>query len=221
MKKLIFLSILAILLTLACTPAEEPAEPAPAPEPIVETVPVGTAGPEESTAVAVLHNADGVEIGSARFVQTESGVLLSAEVGNVARPGAHGFHVHEVGECIPPFKSAGGHFNPNGMLHGCPDNPERHAGDFGNIEIVQGSGSLEILSKLVTITPDETSIVGLAVILHEKTDNCVSQPTGAAGARLACGVIRLQVPADSDDPERAGADDDGSGKRHVLPRGDG
>ncbi len=190
MKKLVFLSLLTVLFSLGCAPAEQPAEPAPEPEPVAEAAPEPAA--PAPTAVAVLHNAEGEEVGKATFTQGEGGVMLVAEVMGVERDGAHGFHVHEVGECVPPdFKAAGGHFDPKGTAHQCPPDPVRHAGDFGNIEIVEGKGRLEIPSDLVTVEPGETSVVGRAVILHAGTDDCVGQPTGDAGARLACGVIKF------------------------------
>ncbi len=193
MKKLVFLSLLAVLFAFACAPAEEPAEPAPeaAPEPAAEVAPEPAAAP---TASATLRNAEGEEVGTATFTQTEGGVVLVAEVTGVERDGPHGFHVHEVGDCVPPdFKAAGGHFNPRETAHQCPPDPVRHAGDFGNIEIVEGAGRLEIGSDLVTVVPGEISVVGRAVILHEGTDDCVGQPTGDAGSRLACGVVQFNV----------------------------
>ncbi len=193
MKKLVFLSMLALLFAFACAPAEEPAEPAPAPAAEAAPEPAAEAAPEPTaTAMAVLRNAEGKTVGTAKFEQVDGVVLLNAEVMSVERDGPHGFHVHEVGECVPPdFKAAGGHFNPMGTPHACPPSPERHAGDFGNIEIADGVGRLEIPSELVTVTPGETSVVGRAVILHAGIDDCVGQPTGDAGSRLACGVIEL------------------------------
>lgn len=213
MKKLAFLSLLAVLFAFACSPAEEPpAEPAPAPEPAAEPEPEPEAAP--ATATAVLHNAAGEEVGKATFTQTNGTVALTAEAMGVERDGPHGFHVHEVGECVPPFTSAGGHFNPKGTEHACPPTPVRHAGDFGNIEIVEGKGMLEVPSDLVTVGPGETSVVGRAVILHEGTDDCVAQPTGDAGARLACGVIKFDLfDAEDVEAETGGAETgDGAGE---------
>ncbi len=212
MKKLAFLSLLAVLFAFACSPAEEPpAEPAPepAPEPVAEAAPEPEAAP---TAIAVLRNAEGAEVGKATFVGNGDVVWLEAEVMGVERDGPHGFHVHEVGECVAPdFKAAGGHFNPRGTPHACPDNPERHAGDFGNIEVMEGNGRLEITSELVTVGPGETSVVGRAVILHAGTDDCVGQPTGDAGSRLACGVIEFNLFDAADVEAETGGGEAGDG----------
>ena len=97
-----------------------------------------------------------------------------------------------TGDCSSAdFKSAGGHFNPAGVPHGGPSDAERHSGDLGNIEIGEdGSGTLTLTSDLITLAAGQpTSIVGLAVILHEGTDDLASQPTGAAGGRIGCGII--------------------------------
>ncbi len=201
MKKLILVSMLASLFVFACAPAEEPAKSVP--EPVVETAPEPVAEPEPMlTAVAVLRDPEGQEVGKATFAQTEGGVMLAVEVKGVERDGPHDFRVHEVGACEPDFKAAGGHFKPEGT--------ERHAGDFGNIEIIEGNGRLEIRSELVTVTPGETSVVGRAVILHAGADNGVGQPTGDAGSRLACGLIELVKPGGGVAEE---AEDDDEGER--------
>jgi len=213
MRKLGFLLTLTALFAFACSPAEEPAKemPEPVAEPAPEPAPeMDASGP---TAVAVLHNAEGEVVGTATFVQAESAVTLSAQILGLSgdQDGMHGFHVHQIGECVAPdFKAAGGHFNPMETEHACPGTAVRHAGDFGNIEIAGGTGTLEIPSDLVTVAPGPTSVVGKAVILHAGTDDCAAQPTGAAGARLACGVIELkadEMAADAEgEAETAGAD---------------
>ena len=136
-------------------------------------------------------------------------MLVTAEVGGLEREGPHGFHVHEVGECVPPdFKAAGGHYNPLGKPHACPPDPERHAGDFGNMEVTGGTGRLETESDLITVTPGETSVLGRAVIVHNGKDDCVSQPTGDAGSRYACGVIGPE-DLEADGGEAADAEGEG------------
>jgi Cu-Zn family superoxide dismutase len=105
-------------------------------------------------------------------------------------PGKHGFHVHEKGDCSSgDGKSAGGHFNPANAPHAGPDAERRHAGDLGNLEADQSGVASYDRMDLVLQLSGEDSILGRAVIVHAGEDDLTTQPTGAAGARLACGVI--------------------------------
>ena len=125
------------------------------------------------------------------FTQEGDKVHVVADVAGVEPAGKHGFHLHQTGDCsAPDFTSAGGHFNPANTPHGCPGDEIRHAGDFGNIEIQpDGTGTLDITTDLLTVDDGPNGVIGKAVILHEGTDDCTTQPTGNAGARLACGVV--------------------------------
>jgi Cu-Zn family superoxide dismutase len=77
------------------------------------------------------------------------------------------------------------------MPHAGPKETKRHAGDFGNIEIkADGTGDLDITSDMLTVKPGPNSVVGRAVVFHEKADDLTTQPTGNAGGRFACGVIQ-------------------------------
>jgi Cu-Zn family superoxide dismutase len=179
---------LALLAVVACgskEPAYETA--APAPEPAAAPAPV------VHVAEATLQGREGSGVsGVVTFTQSEDSVEVTAHVSGVsAGTGEHGFHIHEVGDCsAPDFTSAGGHFNPTENIHGGPDDAERHAGDLGNITVDEtGHGTLTRTSNLITVTPGANSVVGRAVILHEKQDDLVSQPTGDAGGRIACGVV--------------------------------
>lgn len=146
---------------------------------------------EAKKATATLMGPDGSPIeGTVTFVQEGDEVLVIADVKG-APPGMHGMHLHEHGDCGGEgFQHAGSHFNPDDAPHACPPTEPRHAGDFGNIEIKEdGTGQLELRTRALTIDPGPNSVAGKAVILHEKADDCVSQPTGDAGGRLACGVV--------------------------------
>ena len=106
-------------------------------------------------------------------------------------PGTHGFHIHEKGDCGNNGANAGGHFNPTGMVHGAPDAVSHHAGDFGNVTAdTSGEVHTRFTTHSVSLKSGEVNDpVGKAVVLHEKADDLVSQPSGNAGARIACGVI--------------------------------
>ncbi|MFQ5693250.1 MAG: superoxide dismutase family protein, partial [Nitrospinota bacterium] len=89
-------------------------------------------------------------------------------------------------------KSAGGHFNPLKKRHGGPNAASHHAGDLGNVETnAFGVVNFKRQYKGITISSGPTSIAGRAVILHILPDDLKSQPTGAAGDRIACGVIGI------------------------------
>src|SRR5947207_7924353 len=104
----------------------------------------------------------------------------------------HGFHIHDAGDCSSgDGMSAKGHFNPLGRPHGHPDTPERHAGDMPALKAdLYGNAALETDLDIITVTPGPTSIVGRGLIVHADPDDYRTQPTGNAGARLACAVIQ-------------------------------
>ncbi|MGH9456567.1 MAG: superoxide dismutase family protein [Thermoanaerobaculia bacterium] len=106
--------------------------------------------------------------------------------------GTHGFHIHQVGDCsAPDASSAGDHFNPGGERHGSRGSAQRHAGDFGNVEAnANGAVSSSFVINGVTVGAGSSSVVGRAIVLHAQRDDLTSQPSGNAGARIACGVIR-------------------------------
>lgn len=116
-------------------------------------------------------------------------VHVTAEVKGLT-PGKHGFHVHEKGDCSSgDGKSAGGHFNPTGAPHGGPDAEQRHVGDLGNLEADDTGVARYDRMDMVLRLSGEHSILGRAIIVHAGGDDFTTQPTGAAGARIACGVI--------------------------------
>jgi Cu-Zn family superoxide dismutase len=141
-----------------------------------------------------LRNAKGESIGSASFWEDANGVRIVANVRDVP-PGRHGFHFHTVGKCDPPdFESAGGHFNPANKKHGLKSKEGPHAGDLPNIEVgTKGTGRFEYTSKLITLGGGPNSLFdsdGTALVLHANPDDEITDPTGNAGGRIACGVIR-------------------------------
>jgi superoxide dismutase, Cu-Zn family len=129
--------------------------------------------------------------GKAVLTEMDGGVRLVLTLEGV-EPGEHGAHVHEKGDCSSPDgESAGGHFNPRGHTHGLPGGDRRHLGDLGNITIGQdGKGKLDFVAVGANLQPtDDSSFVGRAIIVHTKKDDG-GQPTGNAGGRIGCGVIK-------------------------------
>ena len=149
--------------------------------------------PSAPSARAVLEAKSGSTVsGWATFTELPGGGVKAVIHVEKAPPGTHGLHVHEKGDCSDPeAKAAGGHFNPTAMDHAGPMEEKHHAGDLGNIEVgADGTGNLEITSKMLTVKEGPNSVVGKAVIFHEKADDLKTQPTGNAGGRLACGVVK-------------------------------
>ena len=141
------------------------------------------------TATARLMDAAGKSVGEVALSQTPHGTLLHAKLANLP-PGAHAFHVHAVGKCEPPFKSAGGHFNPDGRKHGIHAAEGLHAGDMPNIHVpASGSLEIEVLNARLKLDSALFDADGAAIVIHAGPDDYRSDPAGAAGARIACGVI--------------------------------
>lgn len=151
-------------------------------------------GPEGSSSLAT---------GTVTFVElADGGVYVDYDVRGLD-PGAHGLHVHENGSCDPadtdgdgtpePAGAAGGHFNPTDAPHGAPSDParERHAGDLGNITVGDDQSARGTVEDDVLSFDGETSPVGRAMMVHSGRDDLTSQPSGDAGGRVACGVVRL------------------------------
>ena len=144
------------------------------------------------SATAMLTPTKGNQVsGTVNFKQRGDQVLVDAKVSGLSPNSTHGFHIHEKGDCsAPDGSSAGGHFNPAGMPHGGPQSAQRHGGDLGNLQAdANGVAKLKIEVTGISLGADATSIIGRAVIVHAQADDLRSQPTGNAGARIACGLI--------------------------------
>lgn len=145
-------------------------------------------------AIAIVYPTEGSMVsGVVYFTKVYGGVAVVARVEGLT-PGKHGFHIHEYGDCSDPKgASAGGHYNPTGTRHGGPDSEERHAGDLGNIEANDfGTAYYYRLDGMIKLNgPD--SIIGRGVVVHAGEDDLTSQPSGAAGPRVACGTIAIRA----------------------------
>ena len=66
-----------------------------------------------------------------------------------------------------------------------------HVGDLGNITTDKsGHAFLEFTTTQLGFHGPQ-SIIGRSIIVHADADDLKSQPTGNAGARIACGVIGI------------------------------
>jgi Cu-Zn family superoxide dismutase len=211
--KLFVGSVVLGMFVAACAgqPAEPPAAPETpaAPAPPADAPAAPSANPEAPAAPAASAAAPAapaalksVEVpieaksgsklsGKAVLTETEGGVHVVLTLEGL-EPGEHGAHVHEKGDCsAADGASAGGHFNPASKDHGLPGADKRHLGDLGNITIAKdGKGSLDITAPGANLKAnDPNSFVGRAIIVHAKKDDG-GQPTGNAGGRVGCGVIK-------------------------------
>ena len=153
---------------------------------------ISTESDKQANAMIGSSNDSGVT-GEAIFTQDGDQVTLTVEIQG-ASPGLHAVHIHEYGDCSSPDgTSAGGHWNPTNVAHGKWGEGEFHLGDIGNITVEEdGTGSLTLTTDLWEIgTGSDIDIVGKGFIVHAGADDFISQPSGAAGMRIGCGVIVL------------------------------
>lgn len=125
--------------------------------------------------------------GLVRFYNTPfGGVLIDAEIFGLPNQNTEGssdfyaMHIHEFGDCTIPFDKTGDHYNPTHEQH-----PE-HAGDLLPLLGNSGYAWLSFYNKRFSIA----DILGRSVIIHAKRDDFTTQPSGNAGEKIGCGVIR-------------------------------
>lgn len=128
--------------------------------------------------------------GTAKFYQTEMGVVVMTEVFGLPRTkgacqGAiFGYHIHSGQFCTgnrkDAFADAQGHYTRKNCEH------PFHAGDmpplFGN----NGYAFSVFLSSRFCVC----EVIGRTVIIHLHPDDFHSQPAGDAGTKIACGEIK-------------------------------
>lgn len=200
MRHATLLVLPAALALAACQPqstADQAATPAADPPPAEEAVAApAEPAPAPAAARASLAPTEGSSVaGKVEFTAVDGGIRVTGEITGLPAGGQHGFHVHENGDCsAPDGTSAGGHFNPASSAHGRVGEGEHHAGDSDNLSANdQGVAAVDNLLRGATLGDGApTDIVGRAMIVHADPDDYATQPTGNAGARLACGVIEAR-----------------------------
>ena len=157
--------------------------------PFVVALGLAAPGAFAADATAYLHDPDGNSVGTVALTDTPYGTLLHARLAFLPA-GAHAFHVHAIGKCTPPFKSAGGHFNPDNSNHGFLDGDGMHAGDMPNIHVpATGVLEIEVFNQNIRLDDVLFDDDGASIVIHEGPDEYQSNPAGAAGPHIACGVI--------------------------------
>ena len=149
------------------------------------------------SATAQLVNAAGAPVGSATLTEGPSGVLIELDATGLT-PGWHGLHLHETGVCAADgFKSAGAHMgHMTGVSHGLLNPAGAEAGDLPNLYSADGTAHAQVYTERVTLDPAKAGpgrllIKGGSVIIHAARDDQSTQPIGGAGARVACGVLKV------------------------------
>lgn len=130
--------------------------------------------------------------GRIAFTQLGDKLRVHGEVTGLAPNSEHGFHVHEKGDCSSSDgSSAGGHFNPHGRKHGMAMGEEHHTGDLPSLNAdARGVARIDVQITGVRVGSGMDDIVGRGLIVHRDRDDFTTQPTGNAGPRLACAVVR-------------------------------
>ncbi len=201
MKHLLPLALFALVGTAAtgCRTEESPT-----PDAADTTAAMGADTANTTYTAALAAQGESGVSGQVTFTQEPGGVRVVATVTGLT-PGDHGFHVHSGMSCeaaptpesngtAVPAGAAAGHFAGTDSTHGAPDAAMRHDGDLGNITAdASGAATYDRLDARLSLSGDR-SIAGRAVIVHEGTDDLTSQPSGAAGARVACGLVQPFTP---------------------------
>jgi Cu-Zn family superoxide dismutase len=138
--------------------------------------------------------ANGEDFGKATLREHKGGVKIALDLKGLP-PGKHGFHFHEKGLCEKPsFESAGAHYNPDAKEHGRKARNGPHAGDMKDLNVKKdGTYRKEITNPHVTLAEGPRSLLkegGTALVIHAKSDDQKTQPSGDSGERIACAVVR-------------------------------
>ena len=138
---------------------------------------------------------DGQDAGTATLTPDGKGVKVKLNLTNLPE-GEHALHVHQNAKCDgPDFKTAGPHFNPDKKEHGTKNPKGPHAGDMPiNLQVMaDGTDHVSFVSDSISLKKDAPNSVfangGTALVIHAKADDMMTDPTGNAGDRIACGVI--------------------------------
>jgi superoxide dismutase, Cu-Zn family len=132
--------------------------------------------------------------GTITLFQINDGIEISGFIENLKANSTHAIHFHQNADCSSDdAKSAGPHFNPFNKKHGKINaTKEFHMGDLGNIKSNDhGKTQFKIFIKGLNMDENsKTSVLNHSIVVHKDADDFKSQPSGNAGDRIACGVIK-------------------------------
>ena len=182
-----FPATMLVLAACSSTPAMQSQSPrAEAPAPAMSTARAAT--------ITLMPASGSLVSGKLTATPIRNGVQFTGEIGGLAPGSTHAIHIHEKGDCsAADATSAGGHFNPAQQPHGRVDtSPHHHGGDMDNfVADANGTARVDVHALGVSLGGGATDIGGRAIVVHAAADDYTTQPSGNAGARVACGVIRL------------------------------
>ncbi len=185
MKTLLTIAIASVFLAACSSTPKAPAEATATP---------AAKSTAQSARVNLASASGSLVSGTLTVVPMGDGVHVTGEIGGLPPGSAHGFHIHEKGDCsAADASSAGGHFNPGASAHGKAGAGPHHAGDADTL-IADASGVAKVDTHFGGVTLGggaANDVAGKAVIVHASPDDYKSQPAGNAGARVACGVITV------------------------------
>ncbi len=121
--------------------------------------------------------------GHVTFMQRQNCVLVVADIHGIPenQSGFYGFHIHDGKSCGGEgFSESGSHFNPQNKPH------PQHAGDLPPLMLCGKSAYMQVLTDRFRVA----DIIGRTVIIHDMADDFHTQPSGNAGTKIACGVIK-------------------------------
>lgn len=121
--------------------------------------------------------------GTVKFYQKKNYVLVKVCITGLPKTEScfFGFHIHSGNSCRgEEFSGSQGHFNPTDTPH------PQHAGDLPPLLLCNSGAYMTVATNRFRVK----DIIGQTVIIHNMPDDFTTQPSGNAGTKIACGVIK-------------------------------